>query len=45
MSVFLQVFQEIPSAAVSLAALAGITLVGVWLAARATESREYVLEQ
>jgi ABC-type transport system involved in multi-copper enzyme maturation permease subunit len=44
-SVFLQMFQESPSAPVSLAALAGVTLVGVWLAARATESREYVLEQ
>jgi hypothetical protein len=44
-SVLLQVFQEIPSAALSLGALAGVTLVGIWLAARATESREYVLEQ
>jgi ABC-type transport system involved in multi-copper enzyme maturation permease subunit len=44
-SVFLQMFQEFPSAPASLAALAGVTLVGVWLAARATESREYVLEQ
>ena len=44
-SVFLQMFQEFPSAPVSLAALAGVTLVGVWLAARATETREYVLEQ
>jgi len=44
-SVFLQMFQEFPSAPVSLAALAGVTLVGVWLAARATETRECVLEQ
>jgi ABC-type transport system involved in multi-copper enzyme maturation permease subunit len=44
-SVFLQMFQEFPSAPVSLAVLAGVTLVGVWLAARATETREYVLEQ
>jgi ABC-2 type transport system permease protein len=44
-SVLLQVFQEIPSVALSLSALAGVTLVGVWLAARATEAREYVLEQ
>jgi hypothetical protein len=44
-SVLLQVFQEIPSVALSLGALTGVTLVGVWLAARATESREYVLEQ
>ena len=44
-SVLLQVFQETPSVALSLSALAGVTLVGAWLAARATESREYVLEQ
>ena len=44
-NVLLQVFQEIPSVALSVSALAGITLVGVWLAARATEAREYVLEQ
>jgi ABC-type transport system involved in multi-copper enzyme maturation permease subunit len=44
-SVLLQVFQEIPSVPLSLGALLGVTLVGVWLAARATETREYVLEQ
>jgi hypothetical protein len=44
-SVLLQVFQEVPSVALSLGALVGVTLVGVWLAARATETREYVLEQ
>jgi ABC-2 type transport system permease protein len=44
-NVLLQVFLEIPSVALSVSALAGITLVGVWLAARATEAREYVLEQ
>ena len=44
-SVLLQVFQEVPSVPLSLAALAGVTLAGVWLAARATETREYVLEQ
>ena len=44
-SVLLQIFHEVPSVPVSLAALAGITLVGVWLAARADGTREYVLEQ
>ena len=44
-NILLQVFQEIPPVPLSLAALAGVTLVGVWLAARATETREYVLEQ
>jgi ABC-2 type transport system permease protein len=44
-NVLLQVFQEIPPVWVSLAALGGVTLVGVWLAARAVEVREYVLEQ
>jgi len=44
-SVLLQVFHEVPPVAVSLAWLAGITLVGLWAAARAVESREYVLEQ
>ena len=44
-SVLLQVFQEVPPVSLSLAALAGVTLIGVWLAARATETREYVLEQ
>jgi hypothetical protein len=34
-----------PPVALSLAALGGVTLIGVYLAARATESREYVLEQ
>ena len=44
-SILLQVFQEVPPVPLSLAALAGVTLIGVWLAARATETREYVLEQ
>ena len=44
-SILLQVFQEVPPVWLSLAALAGVTLIGVWLAARATETREYVLEQ
>ena len=44
-NVLMQIFQEIPSVPLSLAALTGITLVAVWLAARAVEAREYVLEQ
>jgi hypothetical protein len=44
-NVLMQIFQEIPSVPLSLAALSGITLVAVWLAARAVEAREYVLEQ
>ena len=44
-NILLQVFQEIPPVPLSLAALAGVTLVGVWLAAKATERREYVLDQ
>jgi hypothetical protein len=44
-SLLLQMFQEIPSVPLSLTALVGVTLVGVWLAARAVEVREYVLEQ
>jgi ABC-2 type transport system permease protein len=41
----LQVFNEMPSATVSLAALAIISAVALWLAARTVETREYVLEQ
>jgi ABC-type transport system involved in multi-copper enzyme maturation permease subunit len=41
----LQVFNEVPSVTVSLAALAMITAVALWLAARTVETREYVLEQ
>ncbi len=44
-NMLLQVFQEIPSVALSLSALAAVTLVGTWLAARSVERREYVLEQ
>lgn len=44
-SMLMQIFQEVPSVAVSLACLAGITLATLWLAGRAVESREYVLEQ
>jgi hypothetical protein len=41
----MQVFQEIPSVSTSLLCLTFITLVTLWLAARAVETREYVLEQ
>jgi ABC-2 type transport system permease protein len=44
-SVLMQIFQEVPSVAVSLASLAGITIATLWLAGRAVEAREYVLEQ
>ena len=45
LSTLLQVFQELPSVAVSLACLAGIVFLSLWLAGRAVENREYVLEQ
>lgn len=41
----LQVIQEVPSVATSVVALAFIVGVTLWLAARAVERREYVLEQ
>jgi len=41
----LQLFNEMPPLATSLASLAGITVAALWLAARAVESREFVLEQ
>ena len=41
----LQAFQEMPSVATSLICLTGITLMTLWLAGRAVEVREYVLEQ
>jgi ABC-2 type transport system permease protein len=44
-SMLMRVFQEIPSVPLSLAALAAIVVAGLWLAARAVEMREYVLEQ
>jgi ABC-2 type transport system permease protein len=44
-SAFLQAFQELPTIWVSLASLTAITVVGLWLAGRAVEKREYVLEQ
>ena len=45
LSSLLQVFQELPSVAVSLACLSGIVFVSLWLAGRTVENREYVLEQ
>ena len=45
MSILLQVFREVPSVPLSLASLALITGAALWLAARAVETREYVLEQ
>ena len=44
-SVLLQIFHEVPSVTVSLAALGGIVAVALWLAGRAVEEREYILEQ
>jgi ABC-2 type transport system permease protein len=44
-SVLMQVFHEVPSVAVSLLCLAGIIGGTLWLAGRAVEQREYVLEQ
>ena len=44
-SVLMQVFREVPSLTVSLLALAVIIGATVWLAGRAVEHKEYVLEQ
>ena len=44
-SVLMQIFQEVPSVATSLMFLAGITIATLWLAGRAVDTREYVLEQ
>jgi ABC-2 type transport system permease protein len=44
-SVLLQIFHEVPTVATSLLCLAGIVGLTLWLAARAVEQREYVLEQ
>jgi len=41
----LQAFSDVPGAASSLAVLTGLTALAVWAAARAVETREYVLEQ
>jgi ABC-2 type transport system permease protein len=44
-SLLMQVFHEVPSVASSLLYLAAIVAVALWLAGRAVEQREYVLEQ
>src|SRR2546430_1711440 len=44
-SSLLSLFQELPPLWVSLVSLTGITVLGLWLAGRAVEKREYVLEQ
>jgi ABC-2 type transport system permease protein len=44
-SVLMQMFQEIPGVGASLGGLAVITVVALWLAGRAVERREYVLDQ
>jgi ABC-2 type transport system permease protein len=44
-SMLMQVFQEVPSVWVSLVCLGAIIAVTLWLAGRAVEEREYVLEQ
>jgi hypothetical protein len=41
----MQVFHEVPSVWVSLVCLGAIVAVTLWLAGRAVEQREYVLEQ
>ena len=44
-SVLLQLFHEVPSVTTSLLCLAATTAVTLWLAGRAVEQREFVLEQ
>jgi ABC-2 type transport system permease protein len=44
-SVLLQAFQQMPTVPLSLVSLAAIIGVSLWVAARAVETREYVLEQ
>jgi hypothetical protein len=41
----MQVFREVPSVATSLLALSVIVGVTLWLAGKAVEEREYVLDQ
>jgi hypothetical protein len=41
----MQVFHEVPAIGTSLMALALIVVLTLWLASRAVEEREYVLEQ
>jgi hypothetical protein len=44
-SVLMQGFHEVPPILTSLTWLVAITLLTLWLAGRAVETREYVLEQ
>jgi ABC-type transport system involved in multi-copper enzyme maturation permease subunit len=44
-AVLMQVFHEVPSIGTSLMALGLIVVLALWLASRAVEEREYVLEQ
>jgi ABC-2 type transport system permease protein len=44
-SMLMQVFHEVPTVATSLACLAVVVVLSLWLAGRAVEQREYVLEQ
>ncbi len=44
-SLLMQVFHEVPSVTTSLLCLSGIVGLTLWLAGRAVEQREYVLEQ
>ncbi len=44
-SILLRVVSEVPTVAVSLVSLAGITVVTLWIAGRTLARREYVLEQ
>ena len=44
-SMLMQVFREVPSVATSLVSLAVIVAVTLWLAGRAVEQREFVLDQ
>jgi ABC-type transport system involved in multi-copper enzyme maturation permease subunit len=44
-ALLMQVFREVPSLLTSLVGLAVIIVVSLWLAIRAVEQREYVLEQ
>jgi ABC-type transport system involved in multi-copper enzyme maturation permease subunit len=44
-NVLMQIFQEVPTVATSLICLTAITVAGLWLAGRAVENKEYVLEQ
>ena len=44
-AVLMQVFHEVPAIGTSLLALALIVVLTLWLASRAVEEREYVLEQ